>query len=95
MNEAQRERLVMLAEEAAEIVQAATKALRHGYSSYNPYDSHKTTNRDLLENELRDLFAIADRMVFEGDLNSEWTDDDLDYTWNKKLKFTHYQKETL
>lgn len=89
LTNAERERLEMLAEEAAEIVQACTKILRHGYRSYHPSDV-KNLNKVLLEKELRDLWVVHERMVFHGDLsrpNFYNTGED----WAKKQKWTHHQ----
>jgi len=36
LNPAELERLAILAEEAAEVVQIANKIIRHGYASYHP-----------------------------------------------------------
>jgi NTP pyrophosphatase (non-canonical NTP hydrolase) len=54
---AELERLALVMEEASEVVQAATKILRHGYEGR--YDEGPT-NREALERELGDLrYAIA------------------------------------
>lgn len=91
LTHAERERLEMLAEEAAEVVQACTKILRHGYRSYHPSDV-KNLNKVLLEKELRDLWVVHERMVFHGDLsrpNFYNTGED----WAKKQKWTHHQPQ--
>ena len=51
---AETERLALLAEECAEVIQIVGKILRHGYESYHP-DTPEITNRRLLEKELGDL----------------------------------------
>lgn len=53
----QRELLIMLAEEAGELVQACTKALRHGLDNHHP-DFPNRTNTDNIRNELADLLAV-------------------------------------
>lgn len=59
LTEAQAERLTLLAEECAEVVQACCKILRHGYESYNPNEKNSRSNRRHLENELAQvLWAI-------------------------------------
>jgi hypothetical protein len=50
--DAQAEALVLVMEECAEAIQAATKCLRHGETSYNPYDDEEVTNRASLNKEL-------------------------------------------
>lgn len=49
---AQDERLAILAEECAEVIQIIAKIQRHGYDSYNPFDENKTTNLELLCKEI-------------------------------------------
>jgi len=89
---AQAERLEMLAEEAAEVVQMCTKILRHGYSSYHPDDPKRTRNGVLLEKELDELDAIRRAMHEERDLPAVsaefWRD-----VWRRKLRWTHHQTE--
>lgn len=60
LTKAELERLAILSEECAEVQQVIGKIIRHGYSSYNPFDKDRTSNRHLLEKELGDLMlAIA------------------------------------
>lgn len=87
---AEAERLAMLAEEAAEVIQIVGKILRHGYDSYHP-NSPEITNRDLLGFELTDFYAVASSLcrdkVPEGSLH------DQDRAWMKKLRYAHHQEE--
>lgn len=64
---AEQERLAILSEEAAEVIQIVGKILRHGYESYNPI-LNGPTNRRLLEVELGDLDAAVKRCIFNGDI---------------------------
>lgn len=48
-----------LIEEAAEVVQAATKCQRFGYDSWHPDDIHHTTNNVLLAREIGNLIAVV------------------------------------
>lgn len=48
----QLERLAILAEECAEVIQIIGKIQRHGYNSWHPDDKDKVTNRFLLSTEL-------------------------------------------
>ncbi len=58
LSPAQTERLSLLLEECAEVIQIAGKILRHGYEEYHPNDPD-TSNRQLLEKEIGDvLMAI-------------------------------------
>ncbi len=61
---AQVESLTFLIEECAEVVQAATKCLRHGEDSYNPFDAHGPNNRDGLNKELGHV-QLALRLAVE------------------------------
>jgi hypothetical protein len=92
LTHAQRERLEMLAEEAAEVVQACTKILRHGYSSYNPDVPNHASNGDDLERELLDLWCVAERMMDYGDIR-RLNFFDSAKRWVKKLRYTHHQPE--
>lgn len=91
---AQAERLAMLAEECAEVVQIVGKILRHGQDSHHPADPHAVSNRRLLESELLDVFAVHLAMVRSGDIRSPG---DLEKSslerWKKKLRYTHHQEE--
>jgi NTP pyrophosphatase (non-canonical NTP hydrolase) len=54
------ERLAYLIEECGEVIQAATKVLRHGFGSRHPYNMDGPTNRQNLETELGHMtFALA------------------------------------
>lgn len=90
MTEAERERLEMLAEEAAEVIQAVTKILRHGYDSYHPDDPFMT-NWKLLHEEILDVSAILGEMNRRGDLNFQATEQEVEDRWNKKLRWTNHQ----
>ncbi len=88
---AQAERLAMLAEECAEVIQVIGKILRHGYDSYHP-DQPYITNRELLQQELTDLAAVENQIhardrVF---LPSSMA---LDSAWGRKLRYAHHQEE--
>lgn len=86
---AQRERLEMLIEEAAEIVKAGTKILRHGYDNYNPV--HKgPTNKFRLFIELEDLFCVYEAMMRAGDLPMIKFVGSAE-VWKKKLEWTRHQ----
>jgi NTP pyrophosphatase (non-canonical NTP hydrolase) len=63
LTEIQIEQLACLAEEAAEVAQAAMKVLRHGYRSTHPSCITGFDNRDSLMKELGDLRAIVAIMV--------------------------------
>ena len=65
--ESEAERLAILAEECGEVIQVIGKILRHGYSSHNPNDTQRVSNRGLLAKELGDLDWIISLMQDEAD----------------------------
>ena len=65
---AQAERLAILIEECGEVIQAATKILRHGYTSKHPDTG--VTNTALLERELGDLQFAVELCERGGDISS-------------------------
>lgn len=91
MNKRDQELLDMLAEEAAEVIQAIMKIKRHGIESYHP-DDPSTSNRDLLKDEMTDLKAVLLEVeeYIVGDINGR----QMNETWMRKLKYTHHQEET-
>ena len=94
MNElspAEEERLYLLIEECGEVVQAATKILRHGYNSYHP-ERPLVTNKDELVNELHDLLATIEILEDAKDVRTNGVD--LLHAVNRKIKWTHYQKDS-
>lgn len=86
------ERLAMLAEEAAEIIQIVGKILRHGYESHHPKDPSHITNRATLEYEIADLKSVVAAMGNAGDIDLGNIDDMADSAWQRKLDFTHHQE---
>ncbi len=58
----QRYALVILMEEAGEVIQAASKALRWGFDSRNPDDASHPGNMDQLMNEVADVQEAMDRV---------------------------------
>lgn len=67
---AQRERLYLLIEECGEVIQAATKALRHGPTS-TPPGTDFPNNRHQLEWELGDLLFAVDLLTRCGDIDAD------------------------
>lgn len=87
MTESELERLAILVEEAAEVQQVAMKIIRHGYTSYNPFDETKTNNRKLLEKELGDLVFALGLLMASGDV-SEY--EIQEFKWKKKETIGKY-----
>jgi hypothetical protein len=87
------ERLSLLSEECAEVIQIVSKIIRHGYNSYNPNDSKFITNSNLLNNELGDIEAILYLMKIKGDPIIENNNEDLQKTLKRKFNYLHHQGE--
>lgn len=87
---AEHERLAMLAEEAAEVVQIVGKILRHGYESKHPDNMNGPTNRQMLENEIADFYAIAGVMEDVKDVSVEG--EAVRQAIKKKRRYTHHQE---
>ena len=84
LTEAEAERLAMLAEECAEVIQAVSKILRFGWRDGN-YD-----NRAGLETELTDVRAMMVICTRAGDVNPE-TPHGVSNAISKKLRFARKQ----
>lgn len=87
---AEAERLAMLAEECAEVIQIVGKILRHGYESHHP-ETPNVTNRDLLGKELIDLAAVEVEMIDRKDIASRQFGC-LGRAWQRKLRYAHHQE---
>lgn len=87
---AEAERLAMLAEECAEVIQIVGKILRHGYDSYHP-DDPSVTNRDLLAKEITDVAAITKAMK-RAELSDYELADTFGSIWLRKRRYTHHQE---
>jgi len=64
---AEDERLALLMEEAAEVIQVVCKIQRHGYESQHPGGG--PTNRGLLEKELGDVLAALELLTHSVDVD--------------------------
>lgn len=69
LSPAEAERIALLMEEAAEVVQACGKILRHGYESTHPDGG--PTNRQQLEKELGDMTVAKGLMLQAGDIDED------------------------
>lgn len=93
LSAAEVERLTMLAEECAEVVQAVTKILRHGWTSFHPADPERTPNHELLDKELTDLKSVVWAMQQQDQFvhgEPDWST--LEQRWAEKLRYTHHQE---
>ena len=67
LSPAEDERLAILMEECAEVIQVIGKILRHGYDSRHPDGG--PTNRESLCNEIGDIFAALELMEKSSDVS--------------------------
>lgn len=89
------ERLSLLAEECAEVIQIIQKIQRHGYQSSNPYDPKNKTNRYLLEEELGHVYLAIGLMCSKEDISREVI---IHAKQDKKMrinKYLHHNKINL
>jgi NTP pyrophosphatase (non-canonical NTP hydrolase) len=91
LTEAEAERLALLAEECAEVIQAVTKIQRHGYESRNPDLPMSPSNRANLAKELGHVMHALGRMVDEDDLTSEAVNLSKHEKFHKIAKYLHHQ----
>lgn len=94
LSEAELERLAMLAEECAEVIQCVNKIIRHGYEEYHPIT--KVVNRDDIQSEVTDLRACLENMYIEGDIEEASMIDVHDrleqkrrYMWHQPIREDH------
>lgn len=93
---AEAERIALLMEECAEVIQICGKILRHGYESFNPADENRTTNRRMLEREVGHVqFAINlmsedDRDISRGNLFDSYFEKSVN-VW----KYLHHNKDLM
>jgi NTP pyrophosphatase (non-canonical NTP hydrolase) len=87
---AEDERLTMLAEECAEVIQAVTKIQRHGYDSHHPDGG--PDNRDNLQRELTDMSGVLCLMIEAKDI-LPGTYLGTHKAMRRKLRYAHHQGE--
>lgn len=65
LSAAEDERLAVLAEECAEVIQAITKIQRHGYDSRDPTSraEYPPDNRQMLAAEIGDVMAAVEMLI--------------------------------
>lgn len=71
LTESEKERLQLLQEECAEVIQCASKILRFGWLSTNPDNPNSKNNLEHLQEEIGNLGVILDLMVKAGDVSEE------------------------
>ena len=92
LSDAEAERLAILAEECAEVIQAVGKIKRYGYQNWWPKDTG-FTNRQRLEYELGHVDAAVSRLVYAAQISR----DEIDRHRSAKLEsikpFLHHSDE--
>jgi NTP pyrophosphatase (non-canonical NTP hydrolase) len=91
LNEAQLERLALLAEELGEAVQVIGKIIRHGYDSINPKQPDGPTNRAMLEHELGDVAYAVQLMADSDDISALSIDCHRDRKEVNVKRYLHHQ----
>lgn len=95
---AEAERLHMLMEECGEVIQAAAKVLRHGYTCYHPDNAPSMDvgargaiqdNRDDLTAEVTDVLAVIRLM---GDDLEPVMSSAIDHAVDRKLQYSYHQE---
>lgn len=81
LSPAEQERLALLAEECAEVIQIIGKIWRHGYESTHPDDPEGPTNRHMLETEIGHVQAALDILARRPDLSVQ----NIDHARREKL----------
>jgi hypothetical protein len=66
----EQERLVVLSEECAEVIQVVSKILRHGYESFHPSKPKGLGNRGQLQKELGHVLNAIRMMDRKADITS-------------------------
>ena len=87
---AEAERLAMLSEECAEVIQIIGKIMRHGYGSCHP-ESPGFTNRESLEEEVGDVHAVLHMMREAGDCEFPETSIWIAGRVRRKMEYAHHQ----
>jgi len=93
---AQRERLSILMEECSEVIQMVGKILRFGYESKYPNRNDALTNKERIEDEIRDVLAIIQLMTEHVDLDANRlaSKGRVNEKLKKIRKWTSYQHST-
>jgi hypothetical protein len=88
LSPAEQERLHILIEECGELIQAATKALRHGWDSTHPDGG--PTNRESFHRECADVMAATRMMWVSGDINWQQLCDYQAIKYTKLPQYLHH-----
>jgi NTP pyrophosphatase (non-canonical NTP hydrolase) len=92
LSDAETERLAILAEECAEVIQVVGKILRHGYESSHPRRPEQGTNREHLEEELGNVGVIMTMMVDAKDVDADSLQENYEEKRGSIGKYLHHQE---
>ena len=90
------ERLVMLIEDAGEVIRAASKVLRHGKVATDHVPAYPTrhyNSRDLAH-RVGQFIGTADQMAKLGDVSGEIVQHSAERAWAAKQPYTHQQLDS-
>lgn len=93
----QDERLALLAEECAEVIQVVAKIQRHGYLSHDPTSQalYPSSNRDLLEREIGDVMAAIRILGDAMDITESHLHDRMKRKQLAVRKYLHHQPDPV
>ena len=84
--------LEILAEEAAEVIQAKSKVCRFGLlDTYNDTTNPDQTNQEKLEMEVGHFLAVVDVLIANGILRPEKMEDVKPAKWEKMVTWNKYK----
>ena len=92
---AQTEQLAALAEEMGEALQIIGKILRHGYEEYNPFDTKRTSNRQLLTKELADVEFWIRKIGYEQEIDLIELEDKVLDKQESVAKYLHHNNTRI
>lgn len=93
LGRAEDERLALLSEECAEVIEAVSKIQRHGYESVNPLDPLMGTNRHQLIAEIGHVLATVHLMLQADDLVAGMVTAHANDKLNRLRRWMHHQAE--
>ena len=92
LTKAETERLSLLVEECSEVIQAATKILRHGYESLNPDNPAHAGNRSDLEDEIGHVVFAVSMLVRNGDVKPLHIEQSAAFKVKKVRRYLHHNE---
>jgi NTP pyrophosphatase (non-canonical NTP hydrolase) len=92
INEAQRERLIKLMEECAEVIHISAKILIYGYDEVNVKKPNGPTNKVRLEKEIGDVVFWTGMLALHNDINLAVSEKHSEKKIDKAMKYTQHQE---